>query len=126
LIEELPEETHFVLGDTHYDAPNVREACQSSGKFLVTSKRGPYPHTDPGVEVRRVFHELRTLANENFTMSTSRPYLFEVYEQVPTKGLINTQRFALGAVFVYQLALLYRHERKLDINRGLKPFLRAA
>lgn len=49
-----------------------------------------------------------------------------MHGQVPTKGLINTQRFALGAVFVYQLALLYRHERKLDINRGLKPFLRAA
>jgi hypothetical protein len=49
-----------------------------------------------------------------------------VHGQVPTKGLINTQRFALGAVLVYQLALLYRHERNLDINRGLKPFLRAA
>jgi len=35
-------------------------------------------------------------------------------------------RFALGAVLVFQLALLYRHERKLEINRGLKPFLRAA
>jgi hypothetical protein len=29
-------------------------------------------------------------------------------------------------VFVYQLALLYRHERKLEVSRGLKPFLRAA
>jgi hypothetical protein len=29
-------------------------------------------------------------------------------------------------VLVYQLALLYRHERRLDINGGLKPFLRAA
>ena len=52
--------------------------------------------------------------------------IFEVHREVPTKGLINTQRFALGAVLVYQLALLYRHERRLDINRGLKPFLRAA
>jgi hypothetical protein len=49
-----------------------------------------------------------------------------VHGEVPTRGLINTARFALGAVFVYQLALLYRHERKMDINRGLKPFLRAA
>jgi hypothetical protein len=31
-----------------------------------------------------------------------------------------------GAVLVYQLALLYRHEHNLDIMRGLKPFLRAA
>ena len=52
--------------------------------------------------------------------------IFEVHGQVPTKGRINTERFALEAVLVYQLALLYRHERNLDINRGLKPFLRAA
>ena len=114
LIEELPEEARFVLGDTHYDAPNVREACQSSGKVLVTSKRGPYPHTDPGVEVRRVFHKLRSVANEKFNEHFKA--IFEVHEQVPTRGLINTARFALGAVFVYQLALLYRHERRLDIK----------
>jgi hypothetical protein len=45
---------------------------------------------------------------------------------VPTKGLNDTARFALGAVFVYQLALLRRHEWNLDTNRGLKAFLRAA
>ncbi len=45
---------------------------------------------------------------------------------VPTKGHCDTVRFALGAVFVYQLALLHRHEKGLDTNRGLKAFLRAA
>jgi Transposase DDE domain len=124
LVEELPEEARFVLGDIHYNAPNVREACESTERFLVTTKRGAYPHTDDGVEVRRIFHKLRSMANENFNEHFKA--IFEVHGQVPTKGLINTQRFALGAVFVYQLALLYRHERKLDINRGLKPFLRAA
>jgi plasmid stabilization system protein ParE len=124
LIEELPDEARFVLGDTHYDAQNVRESCAKSERFLVTSKRGAYPHTDSGVEVRRIFHELRSLTNENFNEHFKG--IFEVHEQVPTKGHVNTARFALGAVFVYQLALLYRHERKLDINRGLKPFLRAA
>jgi hypothetical protein len=124
LIEQLPDEARFVLGDIHYNAPNVREACQSTERFLVASKRGAYPHTDDGVEVRRIFHKLRSMANENFNEHFKA--IFEVHEQVPTKGLINTQRFALGAVFVYQLALLYRHERKLDTNRGLKPFLRAA
>jgi len=124
LIEELPGEARFVLGDIHYDAPNVREACESTERFLVTTKRGAYPHTDAGVEVRRIFHKLRSMANENFNEHFKA--IFEVHGQVPTKGLINTQRFALGAVFVYQLALLYRHERKLDINRGLKAFLRAA
>ncbi len=72
LIDELPEEARFVLGDTHYDAENVREKCEQTERFLVTSKRGAYPHTDRGVEVRRIFHKLRTLANENFRASTSR------------------------------------------------------
>jgi len=124
LIEALPEEVRFVLGDIHYNAPNVRQACESTKRFLVATKRGAYPHTDDGVEVRRIFHKLRSMASENFNEHFKA--IFEVHGQVPTRGLINTQRFALGAVFVYQLALLYRHERKLDINRGLKPFLRAA
>jgi hypothetical protein len=124
LIEELPEEARYVLGDIHYNAPNVREACESTERLLLTTKRGPYPHTDAGVEVRRIFHKLRTLANENFNEHFKS--IFEVHEQVPTKGRVDTARFALGAVLVYQLALLYRHERKLEINRGLKPFLRAA
>jgi hypothetical protein len=81
-------------------------------------------HRFDGVEVRRIFHKLRSMANENFNEHFKA--IFEVHGQVPTRGLINTQRFALGAVLVYQLALLYRHERNLDINRGLKPFLRAA
>ena len=124
LIGELPDEARFVLGDTHYDAENVRQKCEQTKRFLVTSKRGAYPHTDAGVEVRRIFHKLRTLANENFNEHFKS--IFDVHEQVPTKGRVNTARFALGAVFVYQLALLYRHERKLQVNRGLKPFLRAA
>jgi Transposase DDE domain len=124
LIEELPEEARFVLGDTHYDAQEVREKCERTGRFLVTSKRGAYPHTDAGVEVRRIFHKLRSLANENFNEHFKS--IFDVHGQVPTKGRINTARFALGAVFVYQLALLYRHERKSEVNRGLKAFLRAA
>jgi hypothetical protein len=46
---------------------------------------------------------------------------------VPTNGEADTARFALGAVFVYQLALLHRHdERRSETNRGLKAFLRAA
>ena len=40
LIEELPEEARFVLGDTHYNAQNVRDKCQRTQRFLVTSKRG--------------------------------------------------------------------------------------
>jgi hypothetical protein len=55
-----------------------------------------------------------------------RKSVFGVHGSVPTKGLRNTQRFALGAILVYQLALLYRFEHSLALNVGLKPFLQAA
>jgi hypothetical protein len=125
LIEELPYEARFVLGDTHYNAKNVRRACLAREMFLVASgRRGPYPHTDAGVEVRRILHRLRHVAIEN--LNEHFKALFEAHGPVPTKGRLDTARFALGAVFVYQLALLYRHERASGANRGLKAFLRAA
>ena len=125
LIEELPDEARFVLGDTHYNAQNVREACLAGEMFLVASGRGgPYPHTDAGVEVRRILHRLRHVAIEN--LNEHFKALFEVHGSVPTRGRLDTARFALGAVFVYQLALLHRHEQDSGANRGLKAFLRAA
>lgn len=132
LIEELPEEARLVLGDAHYNAPDVREACAAAAaaaeggeKFLVASGRAPYPHTDAGVEVRRIFHLLRHRAIENFNGHFKA--LFDVHGPVPTKGEADTARFALGAILVYQLALLHRHDERLsDANRGLKAFLRAA
>ena len=45
---------------------------------------------------------------------------------MPTKGLANTARFALGAVFVYQLALLHQYEHDRDLRVGLRAFLKAA
>jgi len=123
LIYELPADARFVLGDLHYNAPNVREVCERTGRILVTTEFGPYPHTDPGVEVRRIFHKLRSLAIENFNEHFKG--IFDGHGQVPTKGLFNTQRFALGAVFVYQLALLYRFQHGLDLNIGLKAFIKA-
>ena len=52
--------------------------------------------------------------------------IFDGHGQVPTKGLIATQRFVLGAIFVYQLALLFRFENGLDLCVGFKAFLKAA
>jgi hypothetical protein len=123
LIDELPPEARFVLGDLHYNAPNVRAVCEQTGRFLVTSQYGPYPHTDSGVEIRRIFHKLRSLAIENFNEHFKG--IFDGHGQVPTKGLVNTQRFALGAIFVYQLAVLYRFQQGLDLNIGLKAFIKA-
>lgn len=125
LLRELPLQVRFVLGDTHYNAPNVEKECFGRGLLLVASgRRGPYPHTDAGVEVRRLFHKLRSVANENFNEQFKA--IFEGHEQVPTKGLAATSRYGLGAVLVYQLALWYRHRQGLPLRKGLKSFLRAA
>jgi hypothetical protein len=124
LIEALPKEALFLLGDPHYDAQDLREACLRDGRFLVTTKRGSYPHTDAGVEVRRIFHELRSRAIENFNGQFKS--IFDGHAQVPTKGLVATARFALGAVLVYQLALLHRYEHERNLRVGLKAFLKAA
>ena len=98
--------------------------CESQGRILVASGHGSYPHTDAGVGVRRVFHELRSRAIENFNGQFKS--IFDGGGQVPTKGLTNTARFALGAVFVYQLALLYQYEHDRNLRVGLKAFLKAA
>jgi Transposase DDE domain len=124
LIRELPPEVRYILGDVQYNDPELRRLCDKAGQELVTTRRGAYPHTDGGVEVRRIFHKLRSLAMENFNEQIKG--IFGVHGSVPTKGLRNTQRFASGAILVYQLALLYRFEHSLDLNVGLKPFLQAA
>jgi hypothetical protein len=124
LLDELPPEARVVLGDTHYNDPGVREHCTAAGRFLVATRRGRYPHTDDGVEVRKVFHQLRSHAIENFNGQFKG--IFDVHGSVPTRGLVRTQRFALGAVFVYQLTLLYRFAHGQDLRVGLKAFLKAA
>jgi hypothetical protein len=124
LLDEVPLDARFVLGDTHYNDPAVRDHCFGAGRLLVATRRGAYPHTDDGVEVRRVFHKLRSLAIENFNEQVKG--IFDVHGSVPTRGLVRTQRFALGAVFAYQLTLLYRFEHHQDLRVGLKAFLKAA
>jgi hypothetical protein len=124
LLDEVSLDARFVLGDTHYNDPAVREHCFGAGRLLVATRRGAYPHTDDGVEVRRVFHKLRSLAIENFNGQFKG--IFDAHGSVPTRGLARTQRFALGAVFLYQLTLLYRLEHHQDLRVGLKAFLKAA
>src|SRR5207244_8321186 len=121
LLDELPVDARYVLGDRHYNAPNVQDTCERAGRTLVTTHYGPYPHTDGGVEVRRVFHKLRSLAIENFNEQFKG--IFDCHGAVPTRGLVATRRFALGAVFVYQLALLHRFTTGDELRVGLKAFL---
>ena len=127
LIGELPADLRFLLGDQHYHDGDLESLCAQRRCLLVTThntKGHPYPHTDPGVEVRRILHQTRSLAIENFNEQFKG--IFDGHGQVPTKGLRATRRFALSAVFVYQLTLLYRHQIGADLRVGLKPFLKAA
>jgi hypothetical protein len=124
LLGDLGPEVRFLLGDSSYDDGALRDACAAADRELVASRRGPYPHRDGGVEVRRVFHQLRSHAIENFNGQFKG--IFECGGHVPTRGLRATQRYILGAVFVYQLTLLHRFEIGADLRVGLKPFLRAA
>lgn len=112
-----------------YNDPTLRHACAQTDRSLVTTQRGPYPHIDDGAAVRRVFHKLRSVANENFNAQFKD--IFGLTHHVPTKGLIPTRRYVLGAVFVYQLTLLHRHltdptPATEDLRRGLKPLIQAA
>ena len=123
LIGELPLEARYVLGDNHYDVPDVRECCVHSTRLLVASGRGPCPHTDSGAGVRRVFHILRHQASEPCNGLFKN--VFEWGGQVPVKGLQRTQLIVLGAVLLYQLALLYQFEHGKPLAQGIKPLLRA-
>ncbi|MDP8922178.1 MAG: transposase, partial [Chloroflexota bacterium] len=123
-LEALPHAVRFVLGDTHYQAPALHAHCAAADRFLVASRRGAYPHADDGVEVRRIFHPLRSTAIETFNGQFKG--IFDAHGPVPTRGLVRTRRFAPGAIFLYQLALLYRFEHQQDLRSGLKAFLKAA
>jgi len=124
LLDDMPETVRYVLGDRHYNAPDVRDACARRGRILVASRHGAYPHHDAGVEVRRVFHKLRSLAIENFNEHFKT--IFGGHAQVPVRRLQPTRRFALGAVLVYQLTLLHRFEHGQPLRVGLKSCLLAA
>jgi hypothetical protein len=76
------------------------------------------------VEVRRVFHKVRSVAIETFNEHFKAT--FGAHAQVPTRGRQATRRFALGAVLVYQLTLLHRLEHDQDLRVGLKACLLAA
>ena len=124
LLEQLPAEGRYVLGDTHDNTPALRQECHRRGWELVATRPGPYPHRAGGVEVRKIFHKLRSQAIEPFKGWFKN--VFEWRVKMPVKGLQRSQLLALGAVVMYQLVLLYQHERNLPLGKGIKPLLRAA
>ena len=124
LFTQLPAEVRYVLGDQHYNTPELRAECSRHNRELVATRRGASPHTDGGVEVRRIFHKLRSQAIEPFHgLFKNR---FEWSGQMPVKGLYRCQLWALGAVLLYQLVLLYQHQHHQFVGVGIKALLRAA
>lgn len=124
LLDELPDDTRYVLGDTAYQSPRLHESCAGQGLTLIAPGWTPAPASDPGKPVRAVFHALRHVASENLNELVKD--LFGLHGAVPTTGRLATQRWVLGCIFAYQVALWYRAEHGLPLNVGMKAFLRAA
>lgn len=103
LVPERPPATPVGLGDSAYADPTRPQPCAAAGRLLITPCRGPYPHADDGVAVRRLFHQRRALALEHFHEQGKG--MFAGHGHVPTKGLSTPRRFALGALLVYPLVL---------------------
>ena len=55
-----------MLGDRHYNTPELGENCDQADRLLVTTQYRRYPQTGDGVEVPCVFHMLRSIVMENF------------------------------------------------------------
>jgi DDE family transposase len=124
LLEEVPLDTRFVLGDTHFQMADLHDHCDLHGRTLIAPHWTPAPEPDPGKPVRAVFHALRHVAAENLNELVKD--LFGLHGTVPTTGWGPTRRWVLGCIFVYQIALWYRAEHGLPLNLGMKAFVRAA
>jgi hypothetical protein len=124
LVRQLAPHIRYILGDTHYNDPVLRLHCEQAGRFLIATQKGTHPHQDFGVKVRQLFHRLRSKAIEPFNGLFKN--VFEWGGQVPVRGLQRTRLIVLGAVFLYQLVLLYQFEHNLPLGKGVKPLLRAA
>ena len=124
VLDAVRQENLFILGDTTSNDPALYACCAQQHRTLIATRRGKYPPTDDGVEVRRVFHQLRSQAIENFNGQFKA--IFDCSRSVPTKGLLATQRYVLGAVLVYQLAIWHRFRSGGRLRADLKPLLQAA
>ena len=113
----------LVLADSAYRGPAIAQRCARDGRVLVTSRRGK-PAPNAGTPVRRVFHALRSQASEDW--HSQFRHIFDLSAQLPTRGLLATQRFVLGAVFTYQLAILDRFLAGRSLRAGLQAALQAA
>jgi hypothetical protein len=72
LVPELPPEVRFLLGDQHYRDPDLEQRGVQNGCLVITPHGGSYPHTDDGVEVRRILHKSRSITNERSSCALRR------------------------------------------------------
>jgi hypothetical protein len=84
LLALLPAEVRDVLGDTAYHTPGGRQRCEQADRALVATRRAAHPHHDDGVEVRRIFHQLRSQAIEPCNGLFKN--VFEWRTQMPVQG----------------------------------------
>src|SRR5262245_4508363 len=124
LLPELPPEAPVVLGDPADADPARHQHGAAAGRIVIIPGRGPYPHADAGVEVRRLVHQRRSLAIEHVNAPCKG--MFDGHGHVPTTGVRHTRRFPLGAIFVSHLVRWSRVEHGLDRRVGWKAFLKAA
>ena len=124
MLDERPLDTRFILGDTAYQSADRHDECTLHDRTLVAPRWTPTPATDSDKPVRAVFHALRHVAAENRNALVKD--LFGLHGTVPTIGVLATQCYVLGCIFVDQVAVWYRAEQGLPLNVGMKAFLRAA
>jgi hypothetical protein len=135
-VEELPEETGYVLADSGYDSNELGERIEydeqeqrSGRRFLCPeNRRGSKATTDQAPKPRDESHR-RRLARRTFLKSrkgkrlyarrgqTVEPFndwfkaLFELDHRVWHRGLDNNRTQILAAIFAYQLLVRYNHRR---------------
>ncbi len=119
-LDHLPADARFVMGDRHFNTPELQTRCWQTNRLLIAAAG----QRKPGGEVRRILHKLRHQAIEPFNGLFKN--VFEWGGQVPVKGLRRTRLIVLGAVLVYQLVLLYQFEHGKPLGQAIKPLLRAA
>jgi hypothetical protein len=97
LLGQVPAEDRFVLCDRHYNTPALREVCEQADRLLVATQYGSYPHTDDGVDVRRIIHKLRSVASEHFNEHFKG--IVDVHGQVPDPWLVSHPTFCFRRNF---------------------------
>jgi Transposase DDE domain len=124
LLRALPQTVRYLLGDTAYGGAALVHLWARGAPVLVTPPVPRRAAAAAGRAVRHLFHRQRSQAIEPWNGQFKA--IFDLTRSVPTRGALATQRYVLGAVFVYQLTLWLRHEQGLPLRAGLKAFLQAA